>query len=217
MGWCPPLDTSHDLRLGLAKFPRLFEAWDAEAGLGLCLPATIDHHQITTFRERHVCDQPAHQLLALGVRGSGSIPERWEILSQRAALFPLLGRQPQRSRYWLGLLVPFQPIHFHEFLVPVSFQAARHQSILWVSRMVAAARQVCLVLRPFDLPLRLLIQLFGASLQMGESRERDFQLCRLHGFQQRLADDLVNAIPSQGRADFDRQWGMRLATFVDHH
>lgn len=207
MGGCPLQETGHGLRLGLAKLPRLFEARDGQAAACLCLPATIDHHQVATPGPGHVFDQPAHEWLALGVCGCGSVPERRQILGQRADLFPLLRREPLRIRRRLGLLFPFQPIHFRTFLIPVPLQAARYQSVLRVHRMVTAARQICFGLRPLNLPFRLLITLFRTPLQMGESRERDFQLC--------LADDLITAIPSPGLADLDRQLGMRLAAFVD--
>ncbi len=98
MGWCPFPDACHDLRLGLAKLPRLFEARDGQAGACLRLPTNINYDQVTTLGQRDVFDQPAQELLSLSIGGGGSLPERRQILGQRADLFPLLCRQHQCSR-----------------------------------------------------------------------------------------------------------------------
>jgi len=45
----------------------------------------------------------------------------------------------------------------------------------------------------------------------GQELKGLLQLRWLNGFQERLADDLINAISSQSLADLDGQLGMRLA------
>jgi hypothetical protein len=166
------------------------------------LPANIDVNHIATLRECYILDQPAQELFALSVRGCGSIPQGREICGQSTDLFLLFSRQGQRGWPRPRLIFTFQTIHLQQFLIPVSLQATRDESILRVYSRVATSSQVRLILRSLNLPSCLLINLLGSLLQVSQSRKRDFQMCRLDSLQKTGGHGLINPISSHGLASF---------------
>ena len=68
--------TLDHLWAGLAFFPRHFVAWDGKLGEGLRLPANSDIDDIAALRERHILDQPPHELLTLHKSRRRGVPDR---------------------------------------------------------------------------------------------------------------------------------------------
>src|SRR5436305_212119 len=72
----------HHLWAGLAFFPRHLVAWDRKSREGLGLPPNSNVNHIASFRERHVLDQPAHELLALDKGRCRSVPNSRQVMGQ---------------------------------------------------------------------------------------------------------------------------------------
>ncbi len=142
MGRSQLLQASDDLLIGLTDFPRLFETRNGQVRLCLRLPANIDLNEVAALGKRHIFDQPAQKLLALGVGRGRSLPKSRQVRSQGADLLSLLSRE--RESCWFGqhVIFPFEPIHLQQLFIPVPFQTARHQAIFWVHSHIAAASQI---------------------------------------------------------------------------
>jgi hypothetical protein len=69
-------------------------------------------------------------------------------------------------------------------------------------------------LRPLNLTLPLLIDLFGAGFHLIQSREGHFQMGGLDSFQKALGDRLIDAISSHSLAGSCGELRMELVTFV---
>ena len=183
MGWSQFPHPGNDLLISLTDFPGFFEARDGQARACFGLPANVDHDALVAFGQRDILNQPAQQLFTLGKGSRWGIPERRQVLGQRADLLPLLRRQGQRSRFRHDLIGSFQAIDLQQFLIPFAFQAACDQSIVGIDGTIAPASQVRFILRTFDLSPCLLIDLFGTCFQLGQRCERNFQSSRFDGFQ----------------------------------
>src|SRR6266496_6682423 len=168
---------------GLAFFPRHLVAWDGQTRESLGLPTNSDIDDIAALRERDILDQPAHELLALGKGGRRSVPDGRQIMGQAADLLALRGREQQCGWFGQQRVLPFPSFHLRQLLIPLPLQTPGHEAVVRVDRFVATPGQVCFVLRPFNLPLPLVIDLPGAGLHLVQSRESYFQVGGLNGHQ----------------------------------
>src|SRR6266568_1712042 len=206
--------TLDHLWAGLAFFPRHLVAWNGQTCEGLGLPPNSHIDDIASFRERHIFDQPAHELLALHKGRRRRIPESRQIMGQAADLLALRGGEHQGRLFGQHAVLALQSFHLRQFLVPVSFQAASHQAVVRVDRFVATTSQVRFVLRPFNLTLPLVIDLFGTGFHLVQSRESHFQVGGLEGLQKAGDHSLINAIATHGLAGSRGQLRVELVTFV---
>src|SRR6266566_7506754 len=206
--------TLDHLWAGLAFFPRHLVAWNGQTCEGLGLPPNSYIDDIASFRERHIFDQPAHELLALHKGRRRRIPDSRQIMGQAADLLALRGGEQQGRLFGQHAVLPLQSFHLRQFLVPVSFQAASHQAVVRIDRFVATTSQVRFVLRPFNLTLPLLIDLFSTDFHLVQSREGHFQVGGLEGLQKAGDHGLINAIATHGLAGSRGQLRVELVTFV---
>jgi hypothetical protein len=79
---------------------------------------------------------------------------RGQILRKLTDLLALCCREQQGGRLWPALIVPLQPLDLQQLLIPLAFQAARHQSVVRIDRPIAPTSQVGRILGPFNLPPR---------------------------------------------------------------
>src|SRR5258708_2408573 len=206
--------TLDHLWAGLAFFPRHLVPWNGQTCEGLGLPPNSDIDDIASFRERHIFDQPAHELLALHKGRRRSIPDSRQIMGQAADLLPLRGCEQQGRLFGQQAVLPFQLFHLRQFLIPVSLQAASHQSVVRVDHFVATTSQVRFVLRPFNLTLPLVIDLLGTSFHLVEGREGYFQVGGLNGLQKAGNHSLIDPISPHGLAGSRGELRVELVTFV---
>src|SRR5260370_33445752 len=147
MGWRPLPHTLDDVWARLAFFPRHLVSWNGKSREALSLPANSHIDDIATLGERHIFDQPAHELLALDKGCRRGMPDGWQIMSQAADLLALRGREQQSGGFGpeLGLTLPF--VHVSQLPMPLFFQPPRHPPIVWVDRLVATPCPNCCGLR----------------------------------------------------------------------
>src|SRR5258708_6108384 len=202
------------LRTRLAFFPRHFVARDGKTREGLGLPPNSDVDDVAPLGERHILDQPAQQLLALGKGGGGSVPDSWQVVGKLADLLSLRGSERESRRFGPQSIFPFQLFNLGQFLIPFALQTPGYQAIVRVDSLVASPGQVRLILRPLDLPLPLLIDLPGTRFQRIERRESYLQMGGLNGLQKALHHSLIDPISAHGLAGFGGQLPVGLVTFV---
>src|SRR6266851_5832623 len=207
----------YHLHAGLAFFPRHFVAWDGKPREGLGLPANSDIDDIASLRERHIFDQPPHELLALDKGRRRSVPDGRQIMGQAADLLALRGREQQHCCFGQQRVLPFQFFHLRQLLIPLPLQAPGHEAVIRVDCDVSTAGQVCFILRPLNLPLPLVIDLLGTGLHLVQSREGYFQVGRFNGLQKAGNHSLIDAISSHGLAGSCGKLRMELVTFVHQH
>src|SRR6266849_1049844 len=199
---------------GLSFLPRLFVARDGKARERLGLPANGDINDVAPLGERHILDQPTHQLLALHEGCRGSMPDGWQILRKMTDLLPLRGGEQEGGLFGHQGIFSLQLLDLSQFLIPLSFQAPGHQTIVRVDSLVASTSQVRFILRPLDLAVPLLIGLPGTCFHLSKRREGYLQVGRLDGLQETLDHGLINAISPHGLAGFPGELRMDLVTFV---
>src|SRR6266480_7466479 len=207
--------TQNDFLAGLAHFPRLFVTRDRQVGKRLCLPANVDGDEIATLGEGDIFDQPTHELFALGERRGRCKPDGGQVLGQCTNLLSLRSREQQSCLPGQRCILALQLFDPCQFLVPVALQASCDQAIVWIHHDIPTSGEIGFILRTFNLTAPLLIDLPGTRLKLPKGSQRDFQVCRLDGFQEALLHCLVNAISPHGLTGLGRQLGMSLATFVD--
>src|SRR6266487_1377350 len=209
----PPHAVDH-LWAGLAFFPRHFVAWDSKLGEGLCLPTNSHIDDVTSLGERHILDQPAHQLLALSKGCGGSMPDGWQVVRKITDLLALRGCEREGRLFGQQGIFSLQFLDLSQFLIPLSFQAPSHQAIVRVYGLVPSASQVGFILSSLNLAMPLLIRLLGTRFHLIKCRERHLQMSRLDGFQKRLFHGLVYTISSHGLTGFPGELRMNLMTFI---
>src|SRR5260370_35339006 len=96
-GWGPLPHRVDDGWARLAFFPRHLVSWNGKSRDGLSLPANSHIDDIATLGERHIFDQPAHELLALDKGCRRGMPDGWQIRSQAADLLTLRCREHQSA------------------------------------------------------------------------------------------------------------------------
>src|SRR6266571_2498926 len=202
------------LRARLAFFPRHFVAWDGKTREGLGLPPNSHIDDVAPLGEGHILDQPAQQLLALDKGCGGSMEDCWQVVGELANLLSLRGGEREGRLPGSQSVFPFQLFDLGQLLIPFALQTAGHQAIVRVDGLVASPGQVRLILRPLDLPLPLLIDLFGTRFQRIERGESHLQMGRLDRLQKALHHRLINPISSQRLAGFGGKLSVGLVTFV---
>src|SRR5713101_9053872 len=132
----------YHLWAGLAFFPRHLVAWNGQTRESLGLPPNSHIDDITALRERHILDQPAHELLALHERGRWRMPERRQVMSELANVLALHGSQQKRRRLGQQGVLSLQLFYLSQLLIPLPFQAPGHEAVVRVVRFVATTGQV---------------------------------------------------------------------------
>jgi hypothetical protein len=129
------------------------------------------------------------------------------------ALSVLRGNEQGRS-FGQNRICSLQLFHLGQLLIPVPFQTASYQPIVWIDCCVATARQVGLLLRSFEPELPLPIKLLGTSFQLIKRGERNGQVGGLNGFQEACCDRLINAVAAHRLAGLLCQLRMSLPAFI---
>src|SRR6266700_1652972 len=217
MGWRPLPHTLDDVWARLAFFPRQLVPWNGKSRESLSLPANSHIDDIAALGECHIFDQPAHELLALDKGCRRGMPDGWQIMSQAADLLALRCRKQQSGWFGHVLVLPLQFVHLSQLLIPLFFQTAGHQPVVWIDRFVATPGQICFVLGPLNLPVPLVLDVFGTSFHLIERRKSHRKLGRLNGLQKTGDDRLVNPVPPHGLAGARGQLRMELVAFIHQH
>src|SRR6266704_348847 len=217
MGWRPLPHTLDDVWARLAFFPRHLVPWNGQSRESLSLPANSHIDDIAALGERHIFDQPAYELLALDKGCRRGMPDGWQIMSQAADLLALRCREQQRGWFGHELVLTLQFVHLSQLLIPLFFQTAGHQPVVWIDRFVATPGQICFVLGPLNLPVPLVLDVFGTSFHLIERRKSHRKLGRLNGLQKTGDDRLVNPVPPHGLAGARGQLRMELVAFIHQH
>lgn len=196
MGGSQFTNPSYHLRISAACIGHQLRSSDGQCCQ--CFRSPTNTYLNTHFPsgERHVLDEEAHQLFALCWGGGWSVPDSRNILRQHQNALPLLRSEDESSGLGDGRILSMQLLHLNEFLIPVSFQAASHETILWINGCVATTSQIGLILRSFQPELPLSIKVLRTSFQMIKRGERNGQVSGLNGCQKAGRDSLVNAIAS---------------------
>src|SRR6266571_6196365 len=217
LGWRPLPHTLDDVWARLAFFPRHLVPWNGKSRQGLSLPANSHIDDIAALGERHILDQPPHELLTLHKSRRRGVPDGRQIMGQPTDLLALRCREQQGGWFGQELVLSFQLFHLRQLLVPLPFQAPGHETVVGVDGFVATAGQVRFILRPLNLTLPLVIDLPGSAFHLVQSREGHFQMGRLDGFQKAGDHRLINAVSPHGLAGACGQLRMELMTFIHQH
>src|SRR5260370_5200754 len=143
------------------------------------------------------------------------MPDSGQVLGQCTNLLALRSREQQSCLPGQRCILALQLFDPCQFLVPVALQASCDQTIVWIHHDIPTSSEIGFVLRTFNLTPPLLIDVPGTRLKLPKGSQRDFQVCRLDGFQEALLHCLVNAISPHGLTGLGRQLSMSLATFID--
>src|SRR5260221_8873346 len=122
------------------------------------------------------------------------MPDGRAILGGAQDPLSVWGRDEQSRGFGQSGVLPLYPLRLQQFLIPVSFQAASHQAIVWIDCHVATTSQICFILPSFQSQVPLPIDLLGTGLQLIERGERNSQLSRLDRFYETDRNCLVNTI-----------------------
>src|SRR6266699_1930235 len=217
LGWRPLPHTLDDVWARLAFFPRHLVPWNGKSRQGLSLPANSHIDDIAALGERHILDQPPHELLTLHKSRRRGVPDGRQIMGQPTDLLALRCREQQGGWFGQELVLSFQLFHLRQLLVPLPFQAPGHETVVGVDGFVATAGQVRFILRPLNLTLPLVIDLPGSGFHLVQCREGHFQMCRLDGLQNAGDHRLINAVSPHGLAGACGQLRMELMTFIHQH
>src|SRR3989440_7663093 len=139
MGGSQFTNPSYHLRISAACISHQLRSSDGQCGQ--CFRSPTNTHLNTRFpsRERDVLDEEAHQLFAHGFRGCWSVPDSRHILRQQQNTLSLPSSEDESRGLGYGRVLSMQLLHLSEFLIPVSFQATGHQTIIWINGCVSCA------------------------------------------------------------------------------
>src|SRR5260370_3874319 len=143
------------------------------------------------------------------------MPDSGQVLGQCTNLLALRSREQQSCLPGQRCILALQLFDPCQFLVPVGPRVSWDQTMVWIHKDMPTSSGIGFVLRPFNLTPPLLIDVPGTRLKLPKGSQRDFQVCRLDGFQEALLHCLVNAISPHGLTGLGRQLSMSLATFID--
>src|SRR5579863_5410793 len=108
------------------------------------------------------------------------LPQRRQVLRQRADLLTLRGRQSRGLRAAEACVLLLQPALLAQGLLPTPLQLAGHQAVLRLTGVVLPPRPLGLVAGPLHLLLPMLVQLLAFLLQVLGRRPAQIQRRRRH-------------------------------------
>ena len=108
----------------------------------------------------------------------------------------------------------FEVFDRRQFFVPVMFETPRDEAVLGFDGAEAALGEIGFVMRAFQPELPLLVHLLGAVFDLIERGQRDFQLSRLHGFEECGRDSGIHRIAPQTLARGLGALGMQFSAHV---
>src|SRR5436305_597424 len=149
--------------------------------------------------------------------GCRSMPDSRNIVGECQDTFSLMRCNEQSCGLGQGRILTLQVLHFGQLLVPLPFETASYQSVLWINGNIATARQVGLILCSLQTQLPLAINLLGTSLQLVKRRQRNRQMSWLDGLQETGSHSLINPIAAHRLARLLCYLRMSLPAFVTGH
>jgi hypothetical protein len=89
------------------------------------------------------------QLLAVGIGGGGSVPDRGQVRGQGPDLLAFGGGQRAGAGRGEAVVLLAQPLPLGQRCLPVLFQLPGDQAVLRLDQLVLAAGSLCLVIGAF--------------------------------------------------------------------
>ena len=172
-------------------------AGKVQQGARFGLPTNRHRDGRGAFGQRHVFDQTAQQLLALGVRGGRRRPHRRDILRQRHDTLAFLRAHQPCGQWRQRRLFSLQGGQRRQLLVPVPLQRACDEAVLRVARQEASAGEISLILGALQPEVPLAFALPRLGLHLLQSGQRDRQLGGLHGVEEDPCDGGIHPIAAE--------------------
>src|SRR5499433_1041468 len=142
--------------------------------------------------DRDVFDEGAQQLLPVARSGGLRVPDGGEIGSEREETIALGRRDYPRPLFFAPLQLELGRLKRAQALLPVAFEAARHQSIVGVDGSIAALGALRFVIGSLDPESPLLQSGFGFDFELLGGGEGSGKPVRLQGSDEGPGDGLVD-------------------------
>jgi hypothetical protein len=142
--------------------------------------------------DRHLFDEGAEQLLPVARRGRWRVPDGGEIGSECEQTIALGLRDHPRSLFFAAFQLDLGRLNCAQALLPVAFEAARHQPVVGIDSAITTLGALRLVIGSLDPELPLLQSGFAFDFQPLSGGKGGSKPNRLQGSDEGPSDGLVD-------------------------